>query len=228
VFFIAGLVTSAYAEDRLGLSGSYRVRAFGKENYQDFNNNDDNDDQSYWDQRFRLGGVIQVAEGISAHFRMDISETQWGQTTTSNQGWNRGLSSNVDSDRQIQVDRAYARWEKDFWILNAGQAFTSFGNQIVVDQNQFGFILRLKLPVVVDLVYSKIDEGGSLSDSGEFGDIDFFGGQANYQADNWSIGGFIAGLGDGNPTNNEPIGFGLFGTFSYGMFAFNGEFNTFA
>jgi hypothetical protein len=97
-----------------------------------------------------------------------------------------------------------------------------------VDQNQFGFILRLKLPVVVDLVYSKINENTSLSDSGEFGDQDFFGGQATYQADNWSIGGLIAAVSDSSDSNNEPIGFGLFGTYSYGMFAFRGEVDSFA
>ena len=223
ISFVAGLFATVYAEDRISLSGAYRVRAWYKDNYDDFNDNNNADEQYYWDQRFRLGGAIQVAEGISAHFRMDLSEAQWGNQTTTNRGWNRGQSSNVGSDRQIQIDRAYARWEKDFWILSVGQAFTSFGNQIVVDQNQFGFILRFKLPVVLDLVYSKIDESGSLNDDGANDDIDFFGAQGTYKADNWDVGLLAAGINDNTAANNSPFVVGLFGGFTFGMFAAKGE-----
>ncbi len=228
LFFVAGMVASAYAEDRLSLDGSYRVRARYDENFSDYDDDAQPDDErQYWDQRFRLGGKIQVAEGLSAHFRIDLAEVQWGQQTSTNRGWNRGSSSNVDSDRQIQVDRAYARWERDYFILNAGQAFTSFGNQIVVDQNQFGFVLRLKLPVVVDLAYSKIDESGSLNDSGDNDDVDFYGGQATYKADNWSAGVLLAQINDGTNEDNSPGAFGFFGSFNFGMFAFNGELDAF-
>jgi hypothetical protein len=227
IFFVAGMFTTVNAEDRLSLDGSYRVRAWYRENYTDFDDANNADEQYYWDQRFRLGGKIQVAEGISAHFRIDIAEVQWGQQTTSNRGWNRPSASNADSDRHVQVDRAYARWEKDFWILSAGQAFTSFGNQMVVDQNQFGFIVRFKLPVVVDLVYSKIDESGSLNDDGNNDDIDFFGGQATYKADWWDVGILAAMINDNTDTNNSPFVGGIFGGFTFGMFAAKAEFDFF-
>ena len=221
--FVAGLFTTVYAEDRISLDGSYRVRAWYRDNYTDFDDNNNDDELYYWDQRFRLGGKIQVAEGISAHFRVDIAEVQWGQQTTTNRGWNRPAASNADGDRHIQVDRAYARWEKDFWILSVGQAFTSFGNQMVVDQNQFGFIARFKLPMVIDLVYSKIDESGSRNDDGNQDDIDFFGGQATYKADNWDVGLLAAAINDNTDTNNSPFVVGLFGGFTYGMWAAKAE-----
>jgi hypothetical protein len=223
LFFVAGLFSTVYAEDRLSLDGSYRVRAWYRENYSDFSDSNNDDKRYYWDQRFRLGGKIQVAEGISAHFRIDIAEVQWGQQTTSNRGWNRPAGTSDDNDRGIQVDRAYARWEKDFWIMSVGQAFTSFGNQMVVDQNQFGFIVRFKLPVVLDFVYSKIDESGSLNDDGDQDDVDFFGGQATYKADWWDVGALGGYINDNTDTNNSPWVVGLFGGFTYGMFAVKGE-----
>lgn len=227
LFFVAGLVGSVVAEDRISLDGSYRARAWGKDNYSDFDDDNNADEQDYWDQRFRLGGAIQVAEGISAHFRIDIAEVQWGQQTTTNLGWNRPAASNADSDRHVQVDRAYARWERDFFIFNFGQSFVSFGNQIVVDQNTFGTVIRLKFPVVVDLAYAKIDESGSLEDSGNTKDLDFFGGQAWYKADNWDAGILLAGLSDGTDQNREPIVFGAYGSYGFGAFSIKAELDTF-
>ncbi|MBW1695253.1 MAG: hypothetical protein JRH18_23360 [Deltaproteobacteria bacterium] len=223
LFFVAGLVATGYAEDRLSLSGAYRVRAWAKENYSDFSDNDDADDQAYWDQRFRVAGKFQIAEGVSSHFRFDIGEAKWGLNTTTKRGWNRPTHDN----EMFHIDRAYGRWEQDLWILNAGLAYTSFGNQIAVDQNQFGFILRLKLPVQIDGVYSKIDESGDTRDDGEWDDIDFYGGQATYKADNWSVGLFAAAINDQTDTDDSPWVIGVNGSWSYGMFALKGELDQF-
>jgi hypothetical protein len=126
------------------------------------------------------------------------------------------------------VNYAYARWEKDFWIMSVGQQHSGLGNQIANDTTGQQWVVRFKLPVVVDFVYAKISESGSRNDSGDNGDIDYFGLQGAYKADNWDIGLYASGVNDGRDSDNtQPIGIGLFGSYSYGMFAMMGEFTTF-
>jgi len=63
----------AAEKERLQLSGTMRVRAWDMNNYSDWDDDNDADKISYWDQRFRLGATINVAEGVSAHLRFDFS-----------------------------------------------------------------------------------------------------------------------------------------------------------
>src|SRR5210317_2214868 len=63
----------AIAEDRLSLSGEMRVRAF----HVDVDSADNT--ETWANQRLRIAGKIAVAEGVSVHFRTDITEgTNWG------------------------------------------------------------------------------------------------------------------------------------------------------
>jgi hypothetical protein len=230
ICFIASLAPAVSAEDRLSLSGGYRLRAWAKENYSDFNNANDADDQQYWRQRFRLDGAIQVAEGISAHFRFDIGEMTWGLNSQvkGTDPYTGSTKPLADTDSNFDLNYAYARWERDFWILSAGQQHSGFGNQITNDTTGQQLVLRLKLPVVVDFVYAKGSENGSTNDSGNNGDVDYYGIQGTYKADNWDLGLYASGTSDGSDDQNQqPIGIGLFGSYSYGMFAMMGEFTTF-
>ena len=76
VLAFAAPVIPVMADDTLELSGSMRVRAWSdtNSNYSD----DDNRDLAYWDQRLRMQGVINAADGVKAVFRVDLAEDTWG------------------------------------------------------------------------------------------------------------------------------------------------------
>jgi hypothetical protein len=222
VFFVVSIVGFACAEDRLKMSGAYRVRFWDRENYSDYSDASNADDQNYFDQRFRMGGTFAVAEGITAEFRFDISEAQWGMGSgvTTKLGGNQPVGG---SSAELNVDRAFMRIEKDLYNLVVGQHYVSFGDAILLDQQTWGAVLRFKLPVVIDLTYDMIDENGSLNDSGANADQQVIGAQFSYKADNWNAGLFGAAVLDSGPADNNNFGIGLNGGWSAGMWALKGE-----
>ncbi len=154
---------SVYAESRLDLSGQMRIRGKSFENLSNFNDDDDSDKENYFDQRLRIAGKINVAEGISVHFRLDFDEEKWGT-----QG-SHGTS-------EIQTDRAFLEIDKDMYRLRAGRQLFGLGNYMALDHNGVGFLATLKTPVSVTFGYIKADEGSdavnNLSDDSDYGSED--------------------------------------------------------
>jgi hypothetical protein len=98
------------------------------------------------------------------------------------------------------------------YTLKAGQLFQGTGlNYIVVDNNTTGITLSLNTPVVIDLMYSKLSENGSNNDDGTNDDDDFYGIQAKYAAEAFTVGAFYAINKDQTDVDNSPTGLGLFG-----------------
>ncbi|UCD88515.1 MAG: hypothetical protein JSW04_08555 [Desulfobacterales bacterium] len=223
ITLVASLFTIAAAEDKLSLSGTMRVRAWDVENYSDFDDGNKADEQSYWDQRMRIGGAIKANDAVSGHFRLDFSESQWGSSS-----WT-GSRYGSSGSTPIQVDRAYLQIVQDLYTLKAGQLYFSTGPRyIVYDNNTTGITATLKLPVVIDLHYSKLDEDqtealtpagiSALTDEDPFTteDLDAFVVQAKYAADTWSVGGFYALIEDSSILDNSPEAFGVFGSVALG------------
>ncbi len=150
---------SVYAESRLDLSGQMRIRGKSFENLSNFNDDDDSDKENYFDQRLRIAGKINVAEGITVNFRLDFDEETWGT-----QG-SHGTS-------EIQTDRAYIQIDKDMYRLRAGRQLFALGNYIALDHNGVGFLATLKTPVSITAGYVKVSEGGAKSDEDDLGTED--------------------------------------------------------
>jgi hypothetical protein len=208
------MATAAYAEDRLSLSGSMRVRAW------DVNADTDANDWSRFDQRMRIGGTIAVSEGITGHFRFDLSEGTWGDNDfnpggISTHGWARGSAA---QDESIHVDRAYLQVDKELFKLRAGQFYNSFGTDVAVDYQGTGFALDLKCnPVTVSLAYAKREEGlGNNDDIAGFEDKDFYGVQVAYAAEKFGAKVYYAALADDQATEEEPWAVGVVGTAGLG------------
>ena len=105
---IAAMVAPAMAEDRLSLGGQMRVRSWHK----DFDGDHTN---TYADQRFRLGGKLSIAEGVSITFRTDITESTWGTGNTfgsgrggSTQQWDRAHIDLTMGNSHVRVGQQYA------------------------------------------------------------------------------------------------------------------------
>lgn len=221
----------AYAEERLQLTGEMRVRAWDISTQAiDLDPNEDGDiddatiedsDRTYWDQRFRVGATINVAEGVKGVLRFDFAEDTWGSDN-----WT-GVRFNESSE--LQVDRAYLDVTKGMFQVKAGQQLIGLGNYIAYDNNGTGIALTVKAPVTVTLGYTKESERGSTEDEEDDGteDLDTYLVNVGYKADNFSVNGFYAAAKDGNDDGIEPNVFGVAAMFKAGMLTFNAEVNVF-
>jgi hypothetical protein len=238
VMFTAAFIGEVCAEDRLSLSGTLRVRGFTKTNPSAYYGamGAESDDQAYFDQRLRIGGKIDVAEGVAGHFRMDLSEGAWGD------GFDLGSGGWADAseNNEIGLDRAYMTFTKDMVSVKAGQYYSGAGMYHVWDHQATGFVVNLDLPVKVMLEYAKLDEGGALTDE-EDGiaavppatdptsseDTNFMGLNVGFGTDAFSANAFYATLREEEEDGETPYVLGLQGTTTLGMVNLNGELNLF-
>lgn len=209
---VAGFVVTAYAEDRLALSGEYRVRGFYSENLKNFDSDNNSDNDSYFDQRFRLGGKITAAEGVTANFRFDFGEEMWGsRQVTSLDGLAQSALDTLPSsikisnkvpgngrpteNGELQIDRLYLRIERDIANFVAGQYDGAFGYVSAFETQQKWLLLRLKPgPVFIDLAYIKLDEGYGKTDESDppwTEDGDLYGANVMYNGEKFGLGAFV-------------------------------------
>jgi len=224
LMMVAGM---AYAEDRLSLSGELYVRGWDQEGYASklSMSYDDQDEASWWEQRFRLGGKIAVAEDVSVNFRMDIGEGIWGLDYTPGAvARPRGTGGAYTHANTIDFDRAFIKIDKERWDFTAGQQYMGLGIVQVVDANATGFNLGLKFnPVKVSLLYARLDENGSTTDEGATEDVDLYALNVGYTGDTFSAKAFYAMGNDGTDVDNSPWALGLNGSMGLGMLNFTGE-----
>jgi len=244
IMFVAGLFTVAAAEDNLSISGSMRVRALSADNYSDFDDSNDADDVSYFDQRLRLSGTFKANDAVSAHFRMDFAEETWGGPYWGGSRFNSYVDESgatdlaKPADNELQVDRAYLQIVQDMYTIKAGLLFFSTGeNYIVYDNNTTGVTLTIKTPVIIDLHYSKLDEGGLANagfanfktDDATLGteDTDAYVVQGTYKGEGFSVGAFYAAMEDSSTADNSPNAFGVFGSLGLGPVKLQAEVDIF-
>ena len=207
---VAGFAVGAYAEERLKLSGEYRVRGFYTDNHQDgqstFDDSQKNNNLSYFDQRFRMGGTITAAEGITANFRFDFGESTWGARTVSTDvdvdtALSVSLSNSAASNGryangtfgEFHIDRLYLRLERELFNFVAGQFNGAFGYTSAFETQQKWLLARFKTPVVIDLAYIKVDEGSGVTDESTLNTEDdtVFGLNAMFAQEAFTVGAFL-------------------------------------
>ncbi|MBF0234223.1 MAG: hypothetical protein HQK65_14475, partial [Desulfamplus sp.] len=205
VMFIA----PAFADDRVAISGGFRVRAWDTKN-QDFGGSDN----SYFDQRLRIGTKINVADDVTVQLRADWGEGQWGNS------YNGGLITRPrkSATNTLDIDRGFVDIKKEMWSLRAGQQYMGLGVNKVLDANVPGFKFDLNFaPVVTSILYAKIDENGALSDDAANQDEDFYALNINYTCDTFAGNVFVGGVNDDTDNEDSPIMAGIQGTAKLGM-----------
>jgi putative transposon-encoded protein len=198
-------VAPSFAEDRLSLYGDMRVRAWDV---------DGSTEQSYFDQRLRIGTKINVADDVYVEMRADYGEGTWGTTY-------KGLITRPDRDGgsgKLDIDRGFLNINKEYWALRAGQQYLGLGVGQVLDANAPGFNFDLKFaPVTATVMYAKVDENGSGNDDDGAEDVDFYGANVNYACDGFSVNIFAGMQNDDTVADDSPVMFGIHGTASLGM-----------
>ncbi len=132
---IAAVATPVMAEDRLSLGGQMRVRGFYLDDGKDNNDNT----ATFVDQRLRIGGKLNVAEGVSITFRFDETEGKWGTRNANNE--NRQGVRFIESETGMQWDRAHLDLDFGTFQLRAGQAYFGAGLTTVIDTQDAGIQL---------------------------------------------------------------------------------------
>lgn len=206
VVCVAMFIAPSFAEDRLSMSGAYRVRAWDKTSHSD-------SDTNYIDQRLRIATKINVADDVSLHMRADYGEGTWGSSFTRTYSLNMQGQGNT----AIQIDRAYAVIDKEMWTLTVGEQYLGLGNYDVLDINATAAKLRLKLPIETSLIYVKDAENGNTTDDGATEDVDVYALNFSYDSDSFSADLFGVALTDDRAVDNSPMMFGIDGNASLGM-----------
>jgi hypothetical protein len=222
IFIIALAVmmvaSMAYAEDRLALNGSFRVWGWSTEG-SDWNSDTT---QDWIGQRLRMGGKIAVADDVSVNFRMDFGESNWGDQYGPGGGYvvrPRGANGTTNSS-QLDIDRAFVQIDKQYWGLIAGQQYLGLGVCEVLDANVPAINLQITPmePLKISLIYAKISENGGYDDEGATEDIDFYGFNIGYSAENFSVKAYYGMQDDSTPAEVNPSGGGIYGSLGLGMF----------
>ena len=113
ILFALGLVfsfTAPVMATDVSFTGEYRIRGWYDSNSQLLKN--DAVSSAFYDQRFRLQGVFQVAEGLSVTVRGDAMEGTWGDGGR--------LAPDPRSPGNIMFDYAYATFMTGIGQVKAG------------------------------------------------------------------------------------------------------------
>jgi len=216
---VLAFVSSVYADERLELDGEMRVVGYALDNYENFNDDNRDDDLEYFKQRFRFGMNINIAEGVSAHFRADFAEAEWGYGFLS--GSVARPDDSVSDKNELHIDKTYLKIKKSIFDLRAFQQYISLGNKIAVDQIGTGFQLRIKpAPFAIRLFWTKNDEGDGanddLNDEGpDNADTNHMGVQVGFKSDLFGAKIFYARKDD-RRRGREPTVIGLCGDVALG------------
>ena len=235
--FIAMLVlvfafaSSVYADERVELKGEMRVVGFSGDNYENFDDDDRADNYEFFEQRFRFGMKINIAKGVSANFRADFAEAEWGYGFKS--GSTARPDDSVSDKNELHIDRTYLKIKKGIFDLRAGQHLISLGNKIAMDYNGTGFQLRIKpKPFRIRLFWAKKDEGGGLDDESDVNpndshqDTNYMGAQVRFKSDAFGAKVFYA-LQDDRRRRREPTVAGLCGDANIGAVKLKAELNVY-
>ena len=120
ILFALGLVFAFSAPvmaTDIDVSGTYYIRGWYDSNSPLLKDNAVS--SAFYDQRFRLQGVFQVAEGLSVTVRGDVLDGTWG--TSAMRGWGAttpgGVAGNTNN---VQFDYAYATFMTALGQVKAG------------------------------------------------------------------------------------------------------------
>jgi len=210
---------------KVDFSGVYRAWATS-ETDRDYDSDTD-DDRNYFSQQMRINADYTVNDNVSAHLRMDYSDGVWGRDFNDYAGW-----ASTKEDNEIDVDRAYISLNQGIFSATVGQHWSGSANYILWDSQTTGVTIDVKLPVVVTLHYSKMDEKDSEIDESDFEgqdtrDIDFYATNLGYSSDAFGVNLTLAMRSDDSADDKSPWAVGLQATSQFGPVGLNCEVDQF-
>lgn len=220
IISIIAFAWNVNAEDNFNFDGNYRIRGWMIQN-PSFDSDADNN-QSYYDQRFRVKYGVDIMENVKGMLQVDFSEGEWGSSYNDYMGW-----SSTKEEAEVQIDHAYVTIDEDLFKITAGQHYSGVGNYLIWDQDATGITLNIKTPVAILINYSKMDERGSLVDENGTEDADFYGLNVGYSKDDFQVNLTFATRKDYSEEELDPWGVGLQTNVEIGPVAMNLEVDQF-
>jgi len=170
ILFALGLVfafTAPVMATDASFTGEYRIRGWYDSNSPLLK--DDTTSSAFYDQRFRLQGVFQVAEGLSVTVRGDVLDGTWGTAAM------RGATV-AENTNNVQFDYAYATFMTALGQVKAGYMAdgawgTTFGDSwatrgTIQFQTKLGEDIAFLLKTTKDVEGDKEFTNSDLDDDG--------------------------------------------------------------
>ena len=221
-----------HADEKVDFNGEYRAWAIAEKD-RDYNSNAD-DDRNYLSQLFRLSIAFTANEHVSAHLRADYSEGVWGQDFNDWSGW-----ASAKEDNEIGLDRAYVNLNYGIFSATVGQHWSGSANYILWDSQTTGATVNIKLPVLITLHYSKMNENDYVFDEKDYmidtdgdgvpdttvdtRDIDFYAANFSYTNNSFGANLTFAAREDQSAADLSPWAVGLQVTTKFGPISLNVE-----
>lgn len=189
------------------LGGDIRVRGFYTKNLYDLDSNSDDDD-FYIRQRSRISAEADLTDNVWAVATVE-ADGSWGQEVVEYDAASDTFSKS-DNEWDVNIAEAYLQLSEIFyspWTTKIGRQYLNYGRGFLISsrewENKFDAWRNIFdfYPWTVDIFYSRLVE----SDQHAFGiggapkaadDTDLFGLNLNYQADLWTMEGYVFGVRD--------------------------------
>lgn len=201
VMFVAVASTAPAAVQNVRLGGDIRTRAYYTKNLNSVGQDTDFDD-FYFRQRTRVSAEADLTDNVWAVATVE-ADGLWGKQVV-----NPNTREKVDNEWDVNIAEAYIQLSEIFyspWTTKIGRQYLNYGRGFLISSREWEYkfdtwrnILDF-YPWTIDLFYSRLVEsdlpGGRGSDkAGD--DEDLFGVNMNFQADYWTMEGYVFGVRD--------------------------------
>ena len=166
LFFVLFFVSSSYALE-LKANGSYRIRMFntwhggndyGMNNGWYFGNSGEDEDDSFFDQEFKLKFTADNGDGVRGVLMFEAGNSVWGDE---NDYTRLGAEKGNDGDSNVEVNAAYIEIDKAVYA-KAGLFKFSTPNSVILSDELAGILVGKDFGnIAVNLLYSKLYDGNN-------------------------------------------------------------------
>lgn len=203
--------TGACAEvQNVKVGGDIRIRANWSENVGNLDSDIDVDEVGFIQQRTRVIVEADLTDNVAVAAVIE-AEGYWGDVYNV-----AGLGVDIRREWDAGFSEAWVQLSELYYTpltVKLGRQYLHYGTGFIISsaeyENNFDAVRSILdfNPWTIELVYAKTAETLVESD-----DIDLYGGNIKYQADTWTIEGYVWGQTDKASTLDiEPIVFGLRG-----------------
>lgn len=199
--FVAVASTAMAAVQNVRLGGDIRARAYYTKNIYSVGQETDFDD-FYFRQRTRVSAEADLTDNVWAVATVE-ADGLWGKQVV-----DRETGNTVDNEWDVNIAEAYIQLSEIFyspWTTKIGRQYLNYGRGFLISSREWEYkfdtwrnILDF-YPWTIDLFYSRLAESDSIGGRGAEkagDDRDLFGLNLNFQADYWTMEGYVFGVRD--------------------------------
>ncbi len=209
VTLLLGVSAALKAEvQNVRLGGDIRTRAYYTKNLYSVDSTEQTDDY-YIRQRTRVSAEADLTDNVWAVSTVE-ADGDWGQKIVASDTDSMGTTTYTKEDNNwdVNIAEAYIQLSEMFyspWTTKIGRQYLNYGRGFLISSREWEYKFDCWrnifdfYPWTIDLFYSRLVESDTVNDSVLYkggDDEDLFGLNMNYQADLWSMEGYVFGIRD--------------------------------